>query len=151
MLAKVRNAKDLFAGLLFAVIGAAAVVIGRGYPLGSAARMGPGYFPILVGGLLLLVGLIVAARAVATRPDPIGRIDIKSVVLVIGAVAVFAAGIETLGLALSILLVVILGYAANSERKIAELVILALVLAAASTGIFVYGLKLPFKVWPGPG
>ena len=52
---------------------------------------------------------------------------------------------------LSILLVVILGYAANSERKLTELVILALVLALASAAIFVYGLQLPFKLWPELG
>ena len=151
MIAQVRNAKDLFAGLLFAVIGAAAVVIGRGYPLGSTAQMGPGYFPMLVGGLLILIGLIVAVRAFAARSEAIERLDIKSVLLVIGAVAVFAAGIEHLGLVLSILLVVILGYAANSERKLTELLILALVLALASAAIFVYGLQLPFKVWPELG
>jgi len=145
---KVRNAKDLFAGLLFAVIGATAVVIGRGYPLGSASRMGPGYFPLLVGGLLIFIGVVVAARAFAARSEPIGRLDIKPVVLVIGAVAVFAAAIEQLGLALSILVVVALGYTANSERKLTELVILAIVLAVASVAIFVYGLQLPFKVWP---
>ena len=151
MIAQVRNAKDLFAGLLFAVIGAAAVVIGRGYPLGSASRMGPGYFPMLVGWLLILIGLVVAVRAFAAHSEPIGRLDIKSALLVIGAVAVFAAGIERLGLVLSILLVVILGYAANSERKLTELVILALVLALASAAIFVYGLQLPFKLWPELG
>jgi len=89
-----------------------------------------------------------AVRAFAAHSEPIGRLDIKSALLVIGAVAVFAAGIERLGLVLSILLVVILGYAANSERKLTELVILALVLALASAAIFVYGLQLPFKLWP---
>jgi putative tricarboxylic transport membrane protein len=151
LIAQVRNAKDLFAGLLFVVIGAAAIVIGRGYPLGSTSQMGPGYFPMLVGGLLIVIGLIVAVRAFATRSEPIGRLDIKSVLLVIGAVSVFAAGIEQLGLVLSILLVVILGYAANAERKLTELVILALVLALAAAAIFVYGLQLPFKVWPELG
>ena len=151
MIAKVRNAKDLFAGLLFAVIGAAAVMIGRGYPFGSAARMGPGYFPMLVGVLLIFIGLVVAARAFAPGAERIGRLDIKSVVLVIGAVAVFGAAIEQLGLALSVLLVVILGYTANAERKLTELVILAVVLAIASAAIFVYGLQLPFKVWPELG
>jgi hypothetical protein len=148
---KVRNAKDLFAGLLFALVGVAAVVIGRDYPLGSASRMGPGYFPVLVGGLLILIGLIVAARALAAQPEPIGRIDLKPVLLVIGAVALFAACIEKLGLAIAILLVVIVGYLANPQRKLVELLVLAAVLTAVSLGIFVYGLKLPFKVWPELG
>jgi hypothetical protein len=145
---EIRSAKDLFAGLLFLALGLAAVVIGRNYPLGSASRMGPGYFPVLVGGSLILVGLIVGARALSARMDPIGPLAVKPVLLVIGAIALFAASIEKLGLAVAIALVVVVGYLANPQRKPAELLILAAVLTVASVAIFVYGLKLPFKVWP---
>ncbi len=148
---KIRNAKDLFAGMLFVAVGVAAVVVGRDYPFGSASRMGPGYFPVLVGAVLIFIGLVVAARAPATQAERIGQIAIKPVFLVIGAIALFAACIETLGLALAILLVVIVGYLANPQPKWVELLILAVVLTVASLGIFVYGLKLPFKVWPALG
>jgi hypothetical protein len=148
---KIRNAKDLFAGLLFVAVGVAAVVVGRDYPLGSTSRMGPGYFPVLVGAVLILIGLVVAARAPVAQSEPIGRIAVKPVFLVIGAIALFAACIETLGLAAAILLVVVVGYLANPQRKWVELLILAVVLTVASLGIFVYGLKLPFKVWPELG
>jgi len=148
---KIRNAKDLFAGLLFLVVGVAAVLIARGYPVGSTSRMGPGYFPILVGSLLILVGIVVAGRSLTTEPDPIGRIAFKPLLLVLGAVLLFAASIEKLGLASAILLVVIVSYLANPRHKLLELAILAAVLAIASVGIFVYGIKLPFKVWPELG
>ena len=145
-----RPGKDFFAGLLFIAFGALAVAIGRGYPLGSAARMGPGYFPVLVGSLLLLVGIVVAARGLSAKAEGVGRLAIKPLVLVLGAVLLFAATIEKLGLAVAILGVVVVGYLANTRRRPVELIVLALVLTAASVLIFYYGLKLPFKVWPGP-
>ena len=145
-----RPGKDFFAGLLFIAFGALAVAIGRGYPLGSAARMGPGYFPVLVGSLLLLVGIVVAARGLSVKAEGVGRLAIKPLVLVLGAVLLFAATIEKLGLAVAILGVVVVGYLANTRRRPLELIVLALVLTAASVLIFYYGLKLPFKVWPGP-
>jgi len=145
-----RPGKDFFAGLLFIAFGALAVAIGRGYPLGSAARMGPGYFPVLVGSLLLLIGIVVAARGLSAKGEGVGRLAIKPLVLVLGAVLLFAATIEKLGLAVAILGVVVVGYLANTRRRPVELIVLALVLTAASVLIFYYGLKLPFKVWPGP-
>ena len=145
-----RPGKDFFAGLLFIALGGLAVAIGRGYPLGSAARMGPGYFPVLVGSLLLLVGIVVAARGLSAKAAGVGRLAITALVLVLGAVLLFAATIEKLGLAVAILGVVVIGYLANTRRRPVELIVLALVLVAASVLIFYYGLKLPFKVWPGP-
>jgi hypothetical protein len=145
-----RPGKDFFAGLLFIALGGLAVAIGRGYPLGNAAHMGPGYFPVLVGSLLLLVGIVVAARGLSAKAEGVGRLAITALVLVLGAVLLFAATIEKLGLAVAILGVVVIGYLANTRRRLVELIVLALVLVAASVLIFYYGLKLPFKVWPGP-
>jgi len=146
----VRPGKDFFAGLLYIAFGVLAVAMGRGYPLGSAARMGPGYFPVLVGSLLLVVGIIVAARGLSAKSEPVGRLTIVPLVLVLGAVLLFAVAIEKLGLAVALLGVVVVGYLANARRRPLELLVLALVLSAASVLIFHYGLKLPFKVWPGP-
>lgn len=145
-----RPGKDFFAGLLYIAFGGFAVAIGRGYPLGSAARMGPGYFPVLVGSILLLVGIVVAARGLSPKSERMGRLAIKPLVLVLGAVLLFAAMIEKLGLAVAILGVVVVGYLANTRWRPLELIALALVLTTASVLIFYYGLKLPFKVWPGP-
>ena len=129
---KIRNAKDLFAGMLLSPLAWPLSLSAATTPFGSASRMGPGYFPVLVGAVLIFIGLVVAARAPATQAERIGRIAIKPVFLVIGAIALFAACIETLGLALAILLVVIVGYLANPQPKWVELLILAVVLTVAS-------------------
>ena len=146
-----RPGKDFFAGLLYIAFGALAVAFGSGYPLGSTARMGPGYFPVLVGSLLLLIGIVVAARGLRASSERVGHLAIKPLVLVLGGVLLFAGLIEKAGLAIAILAVVVVGYLANTDRRPVELVVLALVLTAASVLIFHYGLKLPFKLWPTAG
>lgn len=147
---KLRAGRDLLAGLLYILIGGLAVTIGSGYPLGSASRMGPGYFPVLVGALLVLVGCVVTTRGLKVNSERVGRLAVKALVLVLGSVIFFAATIEKIGLAAAILGVVVIGYLANARWRPVELCVLALVLTAASVLIFYYGLKLPFKVWPGP-
>jgi putative tricarboxylic transport membrane protein len=145
---RIRSPKDFCAGLLFVVVGVVTVVIARGYPIGSTSRMGPGYFPVLIGSLLILTGIVVVVRGLSVAGEPIGRLAGKGLLLVLGAVLLFAVSIEKLGLAPAVLLVVIVSYLSNPRFKVLELAILAAVLALASVGIFVYGLKLPFKVWP---
>jgi hypothetical protein len=146
---KGRLSKDFFAGLLYIAFGASAVAIGRSYPLGSTAHMGPGYFPMLVGTLLVLIGIVVAARGVRVRAEPVQRMAIAPLALVLGAVLLFAVAIEKLGLVLALLAVVVIGYLANPRRRISELIVLAAILIASSVLVFFYGLKLPFKLWPG--
>jgi putative tricarboxylic transport membrane protein len=146
---KFRPGKDFFAGLLYITFGSAAVAIGRGYVLGTAARMGPGYFPVLVGALLIMMGLIVAARGVTAKSERLKRLAAGPLALVLAAVVLFAVTIEKLGLVVAVLAVVVVGYLANARWRPLELVLLAGVLTAASVLIFYYGLKLPFKVWPG--
>jgi Tripartite tricarboxylate transporter TctB family len=145
----IRLGRDFFAGLLFIVFGALALGIGTRYPLGTTARMGPGYFPMLIGGLLALIGIIVAARGVRIKSELVTRLAFKPLLMVLGAVLLFAGTIERLGLALAVLAVVVVGYLANARWRWPELLTLALILTGAAVLIFHYGLKLPFKVWPG--
>ena len=145
-----RLGKDFFAGLLFIVFGLIAVAIGSRYPTGSTARMGPGYFPVLVGGLLAFIGLVTAVRGVRADAEAVARMAIKPLVLVLAAVLLFAASTERLGLVIALLAVIVVGYLANPRWRPLELAMLALVLTAASVLVFHYALKLPFKVWPGP-
>jgi hypothetical protein len=146
----IRGGKDFLAGVLYVVIGAAAVAIGQGYTLGTAAHMGPGYFPVLVGILLLLVGAFIAVRGFTKGSEPWRGIAFKPLLLVLGAVCLFGLSIERFGLPTAVLSTVVIGYLANPRWRPLELALLAILLTAACIGIFVYGLKLPFNVWPFP-
>jgi hypothetical protein len=71
---QIRHPKDFWSGLIFIVVGIAALIIGRDYSLGTSTRMGPGYFPVLLGGLLTLFGAIIATRALVVLGEPVSPV-----------------------------------------------------------------------------
>lgn len=144
----IRNARDFHAGLLFVLLGLVAVGVARTYAMGTAARMGPRYFPTILGGLLVVLGVVVAARALRLRGEAIGRWRLRPLALVLGAVLAFAALVQPLGLVLATLAVVVVGRLAGPRPRPLEVGLLSLALTALAVGLFVWGLRLPFKVWP---
>lgn len=145
----IRNPRDFFAGLIFLSFGALAAYLARGYPLGSAVRMGPGYFPFILGVLLALLGVAICARSLVSRGQGIEGADPRALILVLAAVGAFAATIEAAGIIVAASLLLVIGAAASRESKAAEVIALTLVLLALIVAVFVYGLGLPFKLWPG--
>ncbi len=141
--------KDFFAGLVFLGFGAGAVAIARGYPMGSAMRMGPGYFPTLLGGLLVLLGLALVARAFWLGDEPVEAWAFRPLLLVHGAVVAFALAVQPLGLVVAILALVGLSRLGGEDFRALEVAALFFFLTALAIGLFVYGLGLPFRVWPG--
>ena len=144
----VRHPRDFWAGVLFLLLGGAAIWLARGYMLGSAARMGPGYFPTVLGGLLALLGLILAGRGLVVDGQAIMRFHWRHLLLTLGSVILFGATLPHVGMVVSIFVLVIMSAFAGHDFRPREVAILAAVLAAGSVAVFVYGLKLQFPVWP---
>jgi hypothetical protein len=146
---KTLRSKDFYSGLIFIFFGVVALVRARHYPMGTAARMGPGYFPIILGGLLAILGLVIAARALFWVPgEPIRGWAFRPLLLVIGGVLAFALLVQPLGLVLAILTLVVICSLGSWEFRIKELFILSIALAALAIALFVYGLGMPYKLWP---
>ena len=82
----IRHPKDFVAGLMFVAVGAAAIVIAANYPLGTAARMGPGYFPRILGILLILLGSALALRALRLRGAKLPGWHWRPTLIVLGSV-----------------------------------------------------------------
>ena len=148
MTLKIRHPKDFFAGLIFAAVGIAALAIGREYSLGSATRMGPGYFPALLGWLLVVLGTMITARSSWIDGPSVGHIGFRPLIFIIGSMLAFAALLEDSGLVVSTVALVAIGCLASTETRIREVIPLTLALIAVALGLFVYGLGLPIKVWP---
>src|SRR5690606_41464013 len=74
---------------MFMFFGLAAVIIGQDYPMGTAGRMGPAYFPVVLGGLLTLIGLATTLRSLWTRGEAIQQFSIKNTALILVAVFLF--------------------------------------------------------------
>ncbi len=147
-MAYVRHPKDFVAGLMFIAIGIAAIVISANYPLGTAARMGPGYFPRILGILLIVLGAIVALRALRLQGAPLPRWPLRPTLVVLGSVVVFGLIVDFVGVALSTVALIVGSSAASHEFRPRESVIAGAVLAALAVGVFVIGLKLQLPIWP---
>jgi len=147
-MAVIRHPKDFWSGVLFIAIGVFAIVYGMKYTLGSAARMGPGYFPRILGILLILIGAILALRSFRLEGPPLPRWKWRPTVVVLGSVVLFGAIVQWAGIALSTVILIVGSSAASPEFRPREALIVGVLLAALAVGVFVIGLKLQLPIWP---
>ena len=145
----IRNPKDFWSGVLFVVLGVATIALAAKYTLGTAARMGPGYFPRILGILLIVLGAILALRATRTVGPPMAPFRWRPLVVVLGSVVLFGAIVRIVGVALSTVILIVTASAASHEFRPREALIAGVVLAALAVGVFVIGLQLQLPIWPG--
>jgi hypothetical protein len=144
----VRAPGDFLAGVIFAAVGVASLVIGRGYRLGSLLSMGPGYFPRIVGVLLTAFGLIVAIAALRADNEGLDAWRLRPIVLVTAAIVAFGFCLERYGLVIASMVLVVVACFADRGRKIPEAIGVAVLLTLIAWVVFVKGLEMPMLVWP---
>lgn len=142
----VRNARDFWSGILFAATGVAAVLLVRDSAIGTATRMGPGYFPTVLGALLALLGVVLIARGLLTRAAPIRGLALRPLVLVLGATLLFGLSVRGVGLVVALVGLVLVSAAASRLVRWPAAVLLAVGLAAFSAVAFVKVLGLPIPL-----
>ncbi|HYP71354.1 MAG TPA: tripartite tricarboxylate transporter TctB family protein, partial [Variovorax sp.] len=151
--------KDFFAGVMFTVVGVAFAWGATTYNVGSGARMGPGYFPLMLGILMAVIGLIIMFTGLTVETatgDPIGKWAWKQVVFILGANLAFGVllgglpslGIPAMGLIVAIYALVVIAAQAGSKHALPSVLALATVLAVGSYIAFIWALKLQIQVWP---
>jgi len=156
---KIRSQKDFFSGAMFAVVGIAFAWGATSYNIGTGARMGPGYFPLMLGVVLALIGAAVMLSSLVIETeggDRIGSVAWKPLVFIIGANVVFGIllgglpkfGIPAMGMIAAIYALVFISSLAGDRFKPKEVTVLATILAIGSYIAFVWLLKLQFPVWP---
>ncbi len=145
----VKHPKDFYAGLMYALIGLAAILIARDYNMGSSVRMGPGYFPTILGGLLVLVGGASIARSFLHAGESIKPFFWKGLFLVLGSVALFGLTVRGAGLVPALIALVVLAARASDKFRLRTALLLAVVTSVFSGLVFVKGLGLPFVLF-GP-
>jgi hypothetical protein len=144
----IRHPKDFGAGVMFAGIGLAAIVIGSSYPVGTAARMGPGYFPRGLGIILISLGAILVLTSLRSHGSRIQMGDLKPIAIVLGSVLLFGFTVVPLGLVLATILLILVSSTASHEFRWKEALIASVVLAAFVVAVFGYGLKLQLPILP---
>jgi hypothetical protein len=141
---RIRGPKDFWAGLLYAGIGAAAILIARDYSWGTGARIGPAYFPTMLGALLLFVGLASLVRGFVKKGEPIGAIAWKGMTFVTTATVAFGFLLRPAGLVIALVVLILVSAAGSVKfrfdwRALALMVVLITFCAL----VFVKGLGLP--------
>ncbi len=155
----IKSEKDFYSGLMFTIVGGAFAIGATTYNVGTGARMGPGYFPLLLGIILAILGALIMFQGVVSKAetgDKLGSIAWRPLGYIIGANILFGIllgglpkfGIPAMGLIAAIYGLTITASLAGDKFKLREVLILATILALVSYGAFVKLLSLQFQVWP---
>jgi hypothetical protein len=144
-----RNNKDFLAGLLFVAIGLAAVAVARAYPFGTAMRMGSGYFPTVLGGILILLGAWVMARGLRSGEKLESGWGWKPLALVTLSFVLFGFIMPRLGLIPALVAVLFVSALAGREFRLKEVLVLTAVLCAFTVVVLLYVLKMPYPLIAG--
>lgn len=156
---RLSSQKDFFAGLMFCAFGGAFALGARNYEIGSAASMGPGYFPLMLGGLLVVLGAMITLQSFASKApdgDPVGAFAWRPLFFVLLANVLFgvllvglpSVGLPAMGMFVAIFVLTVVASLARKGFRFMEAALQGIVLAVGSYLVFVVGLNLQFPVWP---
>ena len=149
MNADIRANKDFWAGAMLIAVGVATVVIAHDYPLGSTFRMGPGYFPSVLGGILALFGLGLLVRGLRGGEKITGGWSLRAMIVLPVSFVLFGVLMDRAGFVPALAVVIFGSALASSEFKLGEVLLLTAVLTAACVGIFSWGLEMPHPLLVG--
>ena len=143
------NNKDVWAGVMLIAIGAAAMFFARNYPFGTSLRMGPGYFPMLLGGLLILFGLYTFASGLRSGEPIAGSWSLRALVIVPLSLVLFGVLMERAGFVPAMIVLIFGSATASTEFRFVEVLLFSLGLTALCAAVFVWGLGLPYPLIAG--
>lgn len=146
---KIKNQEDFWAGIMFIAFGLVAVVVARDYPMGTAMRMGPGYFPTYLGVIMMVMGAIISFRSTRIPGEKIRAFGWRGLFFLSVAFAVYGFLIDTMdvGFIISIAAVVLLSTLAGREFRFLESLALMVVLVLGTTAVFIWGLEMPYPLF----
>lgn len=144
-----RTTKDLLSGLLFLAIGVAAIVVARDYPFGTAMRMGSGYFPTVLGGILVLFGVFLMVRGARSREQAAITWGWWPLACIVVSMVLFGFLLPRVGLVPALVALFFVSAMGGREFRWSEMLVLSAVMTVFALVVFVYVLKLPFQLFPG--
>jgi hypothetical protein len=137
---------DALAGLLFVLFGIFFGVQALGLEIGTAFRMGPGYFPLVLSAILILLGLFIIASAIHDRgSDGIGTLAWRGVLFILPAPIFFGLTVRGLGFVPAIFVTTLIAALASFKMRLHWALVLAASVTLFATVVFSYGLGLPFR------
>jgi hypothetical protein len=147
MKVKLHDNKDFLAGLLMVGIGGIALYMALDYPFGSALRMGPGYFPRVLAGIMMAFGLYIAVRGLRTQEKVEGIWGWKSLALIMAAFCAFGWLMDRIGMIPSLVVLFFISTLAGHEFRWKEVLVLTVVMTTFAWAVFIYGLGMPYRLF----
>lgn len=144
-----RNNKDFWAGMMLIGTGAMAIFIARDYPFGSTMRMGPGYFPSVLGGILVLFGIYITLMGLKRNEKIQGRWSLRALIVLPLSLVLFGVLMKHAGFMPALAALIFGSAAAGREFKFVEVLLLTVVLIGLSAAVFIWGLGLPHPLIKG--
>ena len=142
-----RNPKDLWTGIIYIVVGGAAIFIGRDYGLGTPRKMGPAFFPAALSIILIVIGIVSLVRSFLRPGTPVGRMAFKGLLLVTGATVLFGLIVRGAGLIIAMPVLVIVSAYGSDKFSWRTSIVMAIVLTAFCILIFLKGLGIPLPIF----
>ena len=142
----IRNPKDFWAGIIYVFFGTSAFILARDYPMGTALRMGPSYFPSILSVLLVLIGIISVARSLIKPGGPVGRFAFRGLLLVVISTLLFGLVVRGAGLIIALPLLVIMSAYGSIYFRWTSAIAMALGLTVFCVLIFLKGLGVPLPL-----
>ncbi len=143
---ELRKNKDFWAGLMLIGLGVAAMFISRDYRFGSALRMGPGFFPTILGGVLIAFGICITAVGLKSGERIQGSLSLRALIVLPLSLVLFGVLMEKAGFIPALVALVFLSAASGREFKFVEVSLLTVLLTVASAALFIWGLGLPYPL-----
>lgn len=150
---KIKNPQDFWCGLLFLALGALAIYLSRDYEMGTALRMGPGYFPTWLGGILMGFGMVIGGLAFRIQSEDAQSLELASWAwrpwLVLTATLVLFAVLmqADFGFVPSLVVLIIGCALAHKDVHWRETILLSIAVTAGAVAIFSYGLGMPYPLF----
>lgn len=147
---RIRNQKDFAAGVIYVLAGAGFGIGAINYKVGDAARMGPGYFPLMIGILLTVIGFVTlfgAVRRTAVE-EKVKAPHLRTIAWILGSVVLFGLLLQPAGLIASLAVLIIVSSLASHEFAWKGALANTVVLILFSVGVFVKGIDLLIPLWP---
>jgi Tripartite tricarboxylate transporter TctB family len=141
--------KDFWAGAMLIAVGAATVLIARNYAFGTTLRMGPGYFPTVLGAILMLFGLYLVVAGLRSNEKIKAAWSLRAMIVLPLAFVLFGIMMTYAGFVPALLVLIFGSALASPQFKLIEILLLSAVLVAVSVALFVWGLGLPYPLFVG--
>ena len=142
----IRSRKDFWTGLIYIFVGVSAMIIARDYSMGTGVKMGPAYFPTILGGLLAVIGAIAVIRSFIVPGTPISAVAFKGLILVTVSALVFGFVVRGAGLAVALPLLAVVSAAASVHFRWRTTLIIAAGLTIFCVLVFLKGLGIPLPI-----